>query len=67
MTPTAMETLLGNITTVLSSCVTWFTSVSSALISNEVFQIILAIVVMLTLATFLVNLVGKIKTRQRNR
>ena len=62
-----MTELLSSITTVLSSGVSWFTSVSTALISNEVFLIILGIVIMLTLATFLVNLVGKIRTRARNK
>ena len=60
-----METLLANVTTVMTSATSWFGSVSTALIANEVFQIILAIVILLTLATFLVNLVGKIRTRQR--
>lgn len=68
MEPVApMTELLSNITTVLTSGASWFTSVSTALIGNEVFQIILAIVIMLTLATFLVNLVGKIRTRARNK
>lgn len=64
-TVTPMETLLANVTTVMTSATSWFGSVSTALIGNEVFQIILAIVILLTLATFLVNLVGKIRTRQR--
>lgn len=68
MEPVApMTQLLSNISTVLTSGTSWFASVSTALIGNEVFQIILAIVIMLTLATFLVNLVGKIRTRARNR
>ena len=62
---TAMATFLSNITTVLSSGMTWFTSVSGALIGNELFSVIVGIVVMLVLATFLVNLVGKIRTRAK--
>lgn len=64
-TVTPMETLLTNITSVMTSATSWFGSVSSALVGNEVFQIVLAIVLLLTLATFLVNLVGKIRNRQR--
>lgn len=61
----AMTELLTNIGTVLTSATSWFGSVSTALIGNEVFQIILAIVIMILLFTLLVNLISKIKVRSR--
>ena len=60
-----METFLTNVTTVLTSIVTWFGSVSTALIGNEVFQVIIGILIFIALATYLVNLTGKIRARQR--
>lgn len=61
----AMSTLLSNIGTVMTSSITWFGDISTALIGNEVFQIVLALVIMILLFTLLVNLVNKIKVRQR--
>ena len=60
-----MESLVANIGTVLTASTGWFKSVSDALIGNEVFGIMLALVILILLATFLVNLVGKIRARQR--
>lgn len=60
-----MTDLLTAVTSVMTSLGTWFGSVSTALIGNEVFQIILAVVIFITLVTLLVNLVGKIRARQR--
>lgn len=60
-----MATFLENVGTVLTSVVSWFGSVSTALISNEVFQVILGILIFIALATYLVNLTGKIRARQR--
>ena len=62
---TPMATFLENVGTVLTSVVSWFASVSTALISNEVFQVILGILIFIALATYLVNLTGKIRARQR--
>lgn len=61
----AMTELLTNVGTVLTSATGWFSSVSTALIGNEVFQIILALVIMILLFTLLVNLISKIKVRSR--
>lgn len=61
----AMQTFLSNVTTVLTSIVSWFGSVSTALIGNEVFQVIIGILIFIALATYLVNLTGKIRARQR--
>lgn len=61
----AMQTFLTNVTTVLTSIVSWFASVSTALIGNEVFQVIIGILIFIALATYLVNLTGKIRARQR--
>ena len=60
-----MAAFLENVTTVLASIVTWFGSVSTALIGNEVFQVIIGILIFIALATYLVNLTGKIRARQR--
>lgn len=60
-----MADFLANVTTVLASIVTWFGSVSTALIGNEVFQVIIGILIFIALATYLVNLTGKIRARQR--
>ena len=60
-----MADFLANVTTVLASIVTWFGSVSTALIANEVFQVIIGILIFIALATYLVNLTGKIRARQR--
>lgn len=65
-TATAMETLLTNVGSVITSSTTWFGSISTALIGNEVFQIVLALVILILLFTLLVNLVGKIRARARN-
>lgn len=61
----AMTELLSNVGSVLTAATGWFSSVSTALIGNEVFQIILALVIMILLFTLLVNLISKIKVRSR--
>lgn len=63
---TAMQTLLTNVGSVITSSVTWFGSISSALVANEVFQIVLALVILILLFTLLVNLVGKIRARAKS-
>lgn len=60
-----MADFITNVGTVLAGVVSWFGTVSTALISNEIFQVILAVVIFITMVILLVNLVGKIRTRQR--
>lgn len=67
MEANALQTFITNVGTVLAGVVDWFASVSSALIANEIFQVILAVVIFITMVILLVNLVGKIRTRQRTR
>lgn len=62
-----MATLLTNIGTVISSIVTWLASVATALIDNEIFQIMLAVVVFTLLFGVLVGLAKGIKSRKRKR
>ena len=62
-----MAGLLTNIGTIFTSLVTWLTSVSSALIANEVFQIMLAIILFILLFGLLVGLAKGIKGRKKRK
>ena len=62
---TAMSAFLTGVGDVLTAIVGWFANVSTALIGNEVFMVIVGILVFIVLATYLVNLTGKIRARQR--
>ena len=62
-----MATLLSNIGTAITSIVTWLASVATALIGNEIFQIMLAVVVFTLLFGVLVGLAKGIKSRNKKR
>ena len=62
-----MSTLLTNIGTVITSIVGWLGSVATALIGNEVFQIMLAVVMFTLLFGMLVGLAKGIKSRKKRK
>ena len=64
-TVTPMAAFLTGVGDVLTAIVGWFGSVSTALIGNEVFMVLVGILVFIALATYLVNLTGKIRARSR--
>lgn len=60
---TGMEAFITGIGQVITGVVGWLATTSTALISNEIFMLIIGIVVFLALAAFVVNLVSRIKAR----
>ena len=62
-----MAAFIENVGTVLAGVVSWFGTVATALIANEIFQVILGITVFITMVVLLVNLVGKIRLRIRSK
>ena len=62
-----MSTLLTNIGTVITSIVGWLGSVATSLIANEVFQIMLAVVLFTLLFGMLVGLAKGIKSRKKRK
>ena len=60
-----MEAFITGIGTVLTGLVGWLATVTTALIANEIFMIIVGVVIFLTLASFVTNLVAKIKSRSK--
>lgn len=67
MEPTAMSTFLTNIGTVITQLLTWLGNVSTALIGNEVFQIIVAMLIFVLLFSLMVGLAKGIRGRKRRK
>ena len=62
-----MSTLLTNIGTVITSLVSWLGTVATALIGNEVFQIMLAIVLFTLFFGLMVGLAKGVKGRKKRK
>ena len=62
-----MTALLTNIGTVITSLVSWLGTVATALISNEIFQIMLAVVLFILFFGMMVGLAKGVKGRRKKR
>ena len=61
--PTALETLLSTVTTVITNFLTWFGSVCTSLIANPLIQLMFGMGVALLIYKIVVKLVGKASFR----
>ena len=62
-----MSTFLTNIGTVITQLLTWLGNVATALIGNEVFQIMVAILIFALLFALMVGLAKGIRGRKRRK
>lgn len=62
-----MTALLTNIGTVITSLVSWLGTVATALIGNEIFQIMLAVVLFILFFGMMVGLAKGVKGRKKRR
>lgn len=65
--PTAMQTFLTNIGSVFTQLITWLGNVATALIGNEVFQVMVAILLFTLLFGLMVGLAKGIRGRKRRK
>ena len=63
----AMQTLLTNVGTVITNLVTWLGNVATALIGNEIFQIMLAVILFVLFFGLMVGLAKGIRGRKGKR
>ena len=62
-----MNALLANIGTIMNNLVSWLGTVATALIGNEIFQIMLAVVLFILFFGLMVGLAKGIKGRKKRR
>lgn len=63
----ALSTFLTNIGTVFTQLLTWLGSVATSLIGNEIFQIMVAIIIFILLFGLMVGLAKGIRGRRKRR
>lgn len=63
----ALSTFLTNIGTVFTQLLTWLGSVATSLLSNEIFQVMVAIIIFIMLYGLVVGLARSIKGRKGKR
>lgn len=63
----AMQTLLTNVGTVITNLVTWLGNVATALIGNEIFQIMLAVILFVLFFGLMVGLAKGIRGRRKRK
>ena len=65
--PTALETLIDNVTTIITNFLTWFSSVCTSLISNPFIALMFGMGIALLIYKLVVKLVGKASFRSSRR
>ena len=58
-----MNTLLTNIETIITNLISWLSTIATALIGNEVFQIMLAVVLFKLIFNLIKSIIQEIKAR----
>ena len=61
--PTALETLLSTVTTVITNFLTWFGNVCTSLIANPLIQLMFGMGIAILIYKLVVKLVGKASFR----
>ncbi len=62
-----LQTLIDNVTTIITNFLTWFTSVSTGLISNPFIALMFGLGIALLMYKLVIKLVGKASFRGRGR
>lgn len=65
--PTALETLIDNVTTIITNFLTWFSDVATSLLSNPFIALMFGMGIALLIYKLVVRLVGKASFRKSGR